>query len=51
MIENIIIIGIIAVIVAGILFYLHRAKKKGQTCIGCPYCKQCDGKGHCGSKE
>ena len=51
MIENIIIIGIIAVIVAGILFYLYRAKKKGQTCIGCPYCKQCGGKGHCGSKE
>lgn len=51
MIENVIIIGVIAVIVAGILFYLYRAKKKGQTCIGCPYCKQCGGKGHCGSKE
>ena len=24
--------------------YLYKAKKRGQTCIGCPYAKQCGGK-------
>jgi hypothetical protein len=42
--ENFIIILIVAVIVAGILIYLRRAKKRGETCIGCPYAKQCGGK-------
>ena len=47
MIENIIIIAILAAIIGGIILYLIRAKKRGETCIGCPYAKQCGG-GACG---
>ena len=42
-----IIIAVVAAILGGILFYLYRAKKRGETCIGCPYAKQCGG-GACG---
>ena len=41
--ENWIIVLILAAMVAAILVYLLRAKKRGETCIGCPYSKQCDG--------
>lgn len=47
--ENVIIIAILAAIVGGIVFYLYRAKKRGQTCIGCPYAKECGGR--CGSRR
>lgn len=40
---NIIIIAVVALIVAGIVTYLYKAKKRGEKCIGCPYCKQCSG--------
>ena len=51
--ENFIIVLIILLIVAGIVFYLYRAKKRGETCIGCPYAKQCGGKcdGSCHDKK
>ncbi len=51
--ENIIIILIIVCIIAGIVLYLRKAKKQGQKCIGCPYCKQCAGKkaGGCGGEH
>jgi len=39
--ENIIIIVIVLSIVSGIIFYLYKAKKRGETCIGCPCAKQC----------
>jgi hypothetical protein len=42
--ENIIVILILVSIVAGIIWYLICAKKRGETCIGCPYAKQCKGK-------
>ena len=45
--ENYIIIAIIVLIIGGILFYLFRSKKRGDTCVGCPYAKQCGSKG-CG---
>ena len=41
--ENVIIIAILVLIVAGIGLYLYRAKKRGAKCIGCPYAKQCGG--------
>lgn len=44
---NFIIIVILLCIVSGIIFYLYKAKKRGETCIGCPYAKQC-GSGQCG---
>ena len=39
--ENFIIIAIVACIVGGIILYLYKAKKRGETCIGCPYAKEC----------
>ena len=45
--ENIIIVIIVAAIVGGIVWYLLRAKKRGDTCVGCPHGKQCGGK--CGN--
>ena len=48
--ENFIIIVILLCIVSGILFYLYKAKKRGETCIGCPYAKQC-GNGQCGGSS
>ncbi|NMA17053.1 MAG: hypothetical protein GX935_07415 [Erysipelotrichia bacterium] len=41
--EDIIVILILIVIVVSILWYLSNAKKRGETCIGCPYSKQCGG--------
>ena len=42
--ETLIVILILLLIAAAIIGYLVRAKKRGQTCIGCPYAKQCSGK-------
>ena len=42
--ETLIVILILLLIAAAIIGYLVRAKKRGQTCIGCPYAKQCGGK-------
>ena len=42
--ENAIVIVILAAIVAAIVLYLVKAKKRGEKCIGCPYAKQCGGK-------
>ena len=44
---DIIIIAILLLIAAGCVFYLYRAKKRGQTCIGCPHAKTCGSKGSC----
>jgi hypothetical protein len=48
--KNIILIAILIFIVGSILFYLFKAKKQGQTCIGCPYAKECGKKGCKSSK-
>lgn len=50
---NLLILGIVAAIVIAIVLYLRRAKKRGQTCIGCPYAKQCGGgcSGDCDSRQ
>ena len=52
-IENIVILAILAVIVAGIVWYLIRAKKRGVKCIGCSHAKECRGKcnGTCQQKD
>lgn len=41
--ENIIIIVILLAIVTGSIWYLLRAKKRGQKCVGCPYSTACNG--------
>ena len=40
---NVIIIAVAVSVVGLAVFYVYKAKKKGQTCIGCPYSKQCNG--------
>jgi hypothetical protein len=35
-------IAVIVLIVGAALFYIVRAKKHGQKCIGCPYAKHCN---------
>ena len=49
---DIIIIALLAVIAAAIVIYLVREKKRGVTCVGCPYAKQCAKKrnGGCGGQ-
>lgn len=42
--ESIIVILVLLAIVAGIIWYLIRARTRGEKCIGCPYAKQCDSK-------
>ncbi len=39
--KNLIVLAILCAITAGILWYLHRAKARGETCIGCPLAKNC----------
>ena len=41
---NYIIIAVIVAVVGGAALYLYKAKKRGETCVGCPYAKQCGGK-------
>ncbi|MBQ8380741.1 MAG: FeoB-associated Cys-rich membrane protein [Clostridia bacterium] len=48
---EIIVIALIVLIVGGASFYIIRAKKRGDHCIGCPYSKQCGGKCNCDSKN
>jgi len=51
--ENAIVVAILLALVGGIVLYLVRAKKRGESCIGCPYAKQCGSQcnGHCGSMK
>lgn len=42
--ENVIVVLILVAIAAGIIWYLIRAKREGEKCIGCPYAKQCGSK-------
>lgn len=44
---DIIVIAVIALIIGLVVFYIHKAKKKGIKCIGCPNGATCSG--HCGS--
>ena len=44
-IEDVIIIAILVLIVAGVslYIYIYREKKRGSKCIGCPHSKNCSG--------
>lgn len=44
-VSNLIIVATVLAIVTAIILYLYRAKKRGETCIGCPYAGQCSGGG------
>lgn len=38
---DLIVIAIIALIIGGAGFYIYKAKKSGQKCVGCPSSKTC----------
>ncbi|MGM9642459.1 MAG: hypothetical protein ACI3XI_04540 [Eubacteriales bacterium] len=42
---DIIVIAALAGVIGAICFYLHRQKKQGVKCVGCPHSKNCSG--HC----
>ena len=44
--ENIILIAVLLLILGGAVWYVYRAKKSGQKCIGCPAGRTCNG--NCG---
>ena len=46
-------IAAVVLIVGAAVFYIVRAKKRGEKCVGCPYAKQCGGNcnGRCGHTE
>lgn len=45
--ENILLIAVLVLVLGGATWYVYRAKKRGQKCIGCPDAgccsKHCDG--------
>ena len=41
---DIVIILILLCVIGAVAFYIIRAKKRGQKCIGCPYSKECGGR-------
>jgi len=48
---NVILIIVLLLIAGSAGFYLYKAKKSGQHCVGCPYAKQCAGKSCSCNKE
>lgn len=48
--ENFIVIAVVLAIVGLAAWYIYRAKKSGQKCIGCPDARTCSGNccGGCG---
>lgn len=41
---DMIVIALVVLVVGGASFYIYKAKKKGQKCIGCPHSKTCGSK-------
>jgi len=46
---NVILVCVLAALAGAIVWYLVRAKKRGETCVGCPYAKKCSGNCHGGT--
>lgn len=44
MLEDVIAIILIVLIISAATFYIIKAKRRGQKCIGCPYSKTCSSK-------
>ena len=43
-------IAVIVLTLSAAVFYIVRAKRRGEKCVGCPYARECGGKcdGACG---
>lgn len=48
---NLIVSLIILAIIMPVIYYIVRAKKKGQKCIGCPNASGCGGTCHCNNTK
>ncbi len=53
---DVVVIAVVAVVVGLVLYYIHRSKKKGIQCIGCPDAPKCSGNcagcsGHCNGQS
>lgn len=48
---NVIVVLILVAILSGIIWYLIRAKKRGEKCVGCPYAKQCGNNCNCNTNK
>ena len=46
-------IAVVALTLSAAVFYIVRAKKRGEKCVGCPYARECGGNcnGGCGRAE
>ena len=42
--KDIVAAAVLAAVIGLAVFYVYRAKKRGDKCIGCPYVKDCSGK-------
>lgn len=49
--ENLILILVLLAIVGSAGYYIYRAKKRGQVCVGCPHAGTCASRGSCGGKK
>lgn len=45
--DSLIVLVILVAIIGGAMYYIYKAKKSGQKCIGCPHAKQCTEKSKC----
>ena len=45
--EDMIIIAVVALILGLAGFYVYKAKKSGQKCVGCPHSKECGSNCQC----
>ena len=46
-------IAVVVLTLSAAVFYIVRAKKRGEKCVGCPYARECGGNcnGECGRAE
>ena len=44
---DIVVALVLLAILGGAVFYIVKAKKSGQKCVGCPYSKTCGKSGSC----
>ena len=45
--KDFVLTAVLVILVGGAAWYIYRAKKRGQKCIGCPDSGTCSG--HCGA--
>ena len=44
---DLIIVAVVLLVFGGASTYIRKAKKRGQTCVGCPHAKTCGSKCCC----